>query len=213
MNFDTIFFDLDSTLYPETCGLWQAIRERIDLYLLQVMKFDPQEIPQIRQSFFVNHGTTLRGLQMNYAVDPVHYLNFVHDLPLTEYLEPDPNLRTMLLSIPHRRWIFTNSDAPHANRVMDLLGIQDCFEGMIDVWEMEPWVKPQVESYHFALERAGNPSPENCAFLDDSPRNLAPAKELGFFTVLVGQNSHDPTANRTLVDLHDLPQYVPEFWE
>lgn len=33
MQFDTIFFDLDSTLYPESNGLWQVIRERIDLYM------------------------------------------------------------------------------------------------------------------------------------------------------------------------------------
>jgi pyrimidine 5'-nucleotidase len=213
MHFDTIFFDLDSTLYPEACGLWQAIRERIDLYLRQVMKFDLQAIPEMRHRFFVNHGTTLRGLQMNFDVDPVHYLDFVHDLPLQEYLAPDLELREILLSIPHRRWIFTNSDAPHANRVMDILGIQDCFEGMIDVWEMEPLVKPQVGAYQFALEKVGNPRPENCAFLDDSPRNLAPATDLGFFTVLIGQSEKDPSARRSLVDIHDLPKFVPEFWK
>ena len=114
MEIDTIFFDLDSTLYPESCGLWQAIRERIDLYLHTRMDFKPDEIPTIRHNLFINHGTTLRGLQIHYDVDPRDYLNFVHDLPVHRYLSPDPGLRRMLLSIPHRRWIFTNSDAPHA---------------------------------------------------------------------------------------------------
>jgi len=213
MKFDTLFFDLDSTLYPESCGLWQAIRERIDLYLKAEMGFDPIKIPQMRQNFFVSHGTTLRGLQMHYQVDPLHYLNFVHDLPLTEYLAPDPALREMLLSIPHRRWVFTNSDAPHANRVMDILGIRDCFEGMIDVWKMDPLVKPLEGAYRCALEIVGGPAPEACALLDDSTRNLAPARELGFFTVLVGQNGSSPSAQRSLVDIHDLPETVPEFWD
>ena len=143
MTFDTIFFDLDSTLYPESNGLWKAIRKRINLYLHARMGFPAEEIPGIRHRFFVEHGTTLRGLQIHYEVDPVDYLNFVHDLPLEAYLSPDPALRQMLLSIPHRRWVFTNADAAHANRVMKILGISECFEGMVDVWTMEPLCKPR----------------------------------------------------------------------
>jgi hypothetical protein len=48
--------------------------------------------------------------------------------------------------------------------------------------------------------------------LDDSSRNLAPAKEMGFFTILVGQNGIHPTADRTLENIIDLPKVVPEFW-
>ncbi len=212
MSFDTIFFDLDSTLYPEYCGLWQAIRDRIDLYLYAEMKFPAAEIPQIRQNFFVNHGTTLRGLQIHYEVDPLHYLAFVHDLPLSQYLQPDPKLREMLLSIPYQRWIFTNSDAPHANRVLEFLDIQDCFAGMVDVLEMDPLCKPQPEAYQFALDCAGGLDPQNCAFLDDSTRNLAPAKEMGFFTVLVGQTAPDPSADRSIYEIMDLQTGVPELW-
>ncbi|MCJ7702854.1 MAG: pyrimidine 5'-nucleotidase [Anaerolineales bacterium] len=212
MNFDTIFFDLDSTLYPESCGLWQAIRERIDLYLQVRMGFAHGEIPAIRQGFFIRHGTTLRGLQAHYEVDPVDYLNFVHDLPLAAYLAPDPELRQMLLSIPYRRWVFTNADASHANRVMDILGIRDCFEGMIDVWAMDPLCKPQEAAYTFAMDYAGVKDPKACALLDDSVSNLAPAKKLGFYTVLVGENGSHSAAHRSLVDIHSLPEVVPEFW-
>lgn len=177
-----------------------------------MLKLPPGEIPQLRDSYLANHGTTLRGLQIHYNVDPKEYLSFVHDLPLPEHLQPDLKLREILLSIPHRRWVFTNSDAPHAKRVLDALGISDCFEGMIDVWAMDPLCKPLLAAYHFALEAVGNPTPERCAFIDDSTRNLEPAKELGFFTVLVGQNGSHPSADRSLVDIHDLPKVVPEFW-
>lgn len=213
MNLNTLFFDLDATLYPESNGLWQAIRERIDLYMRKIMGFAPEEIPDIRQRLFINHGTTLRGLQIHYDIDPANYLDFVHDLPLKEFISPDPALRAMLMSIPYRCWIFTNSDASHANRVMNILGITDCFEGMIDVWTMDPLCKPQEDAYTFALDYVGVNDSNTCAFLDDSPRNLATAKKLGFFTVLVGQNGTNPAAHRSLVDIHDLPKVVPEFWE
>jgi pyrimidine 5'-nucleotidase len=212
MKFDTIFFDLDSTLYPESNGLWQAIRERIDLYMQERMGFPPEEIPGIRQQFFMDHGTTLRGLQIHHNVDANEYLDFVHDLQLEDFLTPDPRLRDMLQTIPHRRWVFTNADAPHANRVMDVLGIRDCFDGMIDVWVMDPLCKPREAAYVFALDYVGGVDPKVCGFLDDSTHNLAPAKEMGFFTVLVGQNGRHPAADRSLVDIHDLKLVVPEFW-
>jgi pyrimidine 5'-nucleotidase len=193
--------------------LWPAIRENIDRYLRKEMEFPESEIPKLREHYYVNYGTTLRGLQIHYGVEARDYLNYVHDLPLDDYLQPDPALREMLLSIPKRRWIFTNSDRPHAERVMTKLGIEDCFEGMVDVYAIEPYPKPQPEAYQLALKFAGVAEPKTCALLDDSTRNLASAKETGFFTILVGQNGAHPAADRTLLDIHDLPQVAPEFWE
>ena len=213
MEIDTIFFDLDSTLYPESCGLWQEIRKRIDLYLHTRMNFEPAEIPALRNDLFINHGTTLRGLQIHYDVDPVDYLNFVHDLPLHQYLRPDPTLRQILSDIPYRRWVFTNADAAHAQRVMDILGINDCFESIIDVWAMDPLCKPLEAVYTLALEKVGAPHPTSCALLDDSIRNLAPAHQMGFFTILVGENGYHPVADRSLADIHELPRVVPEFFK
>jgi pyrimidine 5'-nucleotidase len=212
MNIETIFFDLDSTLYPESNGLWQAIRERIDRYMLEVMNFQPRDIPGIRQRFLEDHGTTLKGLQIHHNVDPADYLNYVHNLPLTDYLHPDPSLREMLLSIPRRRWVFTNSDSAHAKRVMDILGISDCFEDMIDVWRMDPYCKPQEAAYELALDLIGGIDPTACALLDDSPMNLATARKMGFFTVLVGENGNLLSTDRRIDFIHDLPRLVPEFW-
>jgi pyrimidine 5'-nucleotidase len=212
MNFETIFFDLDSTLYPESNGLWAAIRTRIDQYMYERMGFSWDEIPRIRSHFLSNHGTTLKGLQIHYKVDAADYLHYVHDLPLHNYLSPDPILRELLLSIPGRRWVFTNSDASHANRVMDILGIQDCFEGLIDILTMDPLCKPEEEAYKFALKHVGTNEPTSCAILDDSINNLVPAKSLGIFTVLVGENGSHPCVDRSLENIHDLRIQVPEFW-
>jgi len=213
MFFESIFFDLDATLYPESNGLWPAIRVRIDQYMREQMELPEAEIPKLREFYFRNYGTTLRGLQIHYGIEARDYLNYVHDLPLHQYLTPDPALRAMLLSLPTDRWIFTNSDHAHAERVMAALGITDCFEGLVDVYTLEPHCKPRPEAYHLALEIAGVTDPQKCALLDDSPRNLAPAKEMGVFTILIGQNGSHSSADRSLVDIHDLPEIVPELWQ
>jgi putative hydrolase of the HAD superfamily len=213
MFFESIFFDLDATLYPESNGLWPAIRVRIDQYMRERMNLPEAEIPKLREYYFRNYGTTLRGLQIHYGIEARDYLNYVHDLPLHQYLQPDPALRAMLLSLPSDRWIFTNSDRAHAERVMAALGITDCFEGMVDVYTLEPHCKPRPEAYHLALEIAGVTNPQKCALLDDSPRNLAPAKAMGLFTILIGQNGNHASADRSLANIHDLPEIVPELWQ
>jgi pyrimidine 5'-nucleotidase len=177
------------------------------------MNFEPEEIPALRHDLFMNHGTTLRGLQIHYDVNAVDYLRFVHDIPLHQYLRPDPTLRQMLSDIVYRRWVFTNSDAAHAQRVMDILGITDCFEGIIDVWAMDPLCKPLEGAYTLALDAVGAPPPTACVLLDDSIRNLTPAHQMGFFTILVGENGHHPAADRSLADIHELPRVVPEFFK
>ena len=213
MNIHTIFFDLDSTLYPESNGMWGKIRERIDLYMHERMGLSYDEIPKLRHGYFVNYGTTLRGLQAHYGIDQQDYLDFVHDLPLDEYLQPEPDLRQMLLSIPHRRWIFTNSDIDHAERVLNKMEIQDCFDGIVDVWSLDPYCKPYQEAYQRALELAGAPAPQGSVFLDDSIRNLTPAHEAGFFTILVGGNGSHPNVDRAIEDIHALREGVPELWD
>lgn len=213
MKFHTLFFDLDSTLYPESNGMWVIIRQRIDLYMRDRLGLSPDEIPALRHDYFTGYGTTLRGLQAHYGIDPQDYLNFVHDLPLDDYLQPEPQLRQLLLSIPHQRWILTNSDLDHVNRVLNKMEIQDCFDGIVDVWALDPYCKPQREAYQRALELAHAPDPQGCAFLDDSIRNLAPAHEAGFFTILVGGEGSDPAVDRAIADIYDLRASVPELWD
>ncbi len=213
MKIHTIFFDLDSTLYPESNGMWKKIRQRIDLYMHERMGMSFDEIPELRHRYFVNYGTTLRGLQAHFSIDQQDYLDFVHDLPLDEYLKPEPHLRENLLSIPHHRWIFTNSDLDHVERVLNKMQVQDCFDGIVDVWALDPFCKPQAEAYQLALEIARAPDARACVFLDDSIRNLTPAHEAGFFTVFVGENGSNPAADRSIPDIHALRQGVPELWD
>jgi putative hydrolase of the HAD superfamily len=205
MPIHTLFIDLDDTLYPKTSGLWDAIRARINRYMQECLGFDPQDIPRLREQYFTTYGTTLRGLQINHAVEPEDYLNFVHAVPVGDYLSPDAALRETLDSLPQPKWIFTNADANHSRRVLAALGLSECFAGIIDVWAMQYQCKPNPEVYRLALQLAGAARPQDCLLVDDSPRNLAPALALGFHTALVGAQEYHPAARYHLTSLHQLP--------
>lgn len=171
------------------------------------------EIAAIRQSYLERYGTTLRGLQTQYEVDADEYLAFVHDLPLEKFIHPDPDLRRMLESLPQKRWIFTNSDLNHVKRVLNILGLVDCFNGIIDIHAVDFACKPDKLAYQRALSFAGDENPSNCTIFDDALRNLAPAREMGFFTVLVGKDGPEPQVDRTIPSLHVLKEYMPELWD
>jgi len=212
MSWSVLFFDLDDTLYPNTNGLWEAIRVRMTDYLRDPLGFHPDEIQEIRQSYYETYGTTLRGLQTHHAVDENEYLAYVHDLPLEEYISPNPTLRKMLESLPQRKWIFTNADSDHVDRVLRALGIEQCFSGVIDVRALGFLCKPDQRAYQRALTLAGDPDPNRCVLLDDSIRNLIPAHQAGFTTVLVGSEGQYLEANYCVENLEDLPHIFPQLW-
>lgn len=214
MHYTTLFFDLDDTVYSNTRGLWKAIRDRMSLYMLEQLGLPADQIPELRRSYYETYGTTLRGLQIHHDVDSDEYLSFVHDLPLMDYLEPQPELRRILLSLPQQRWIFTNADAAHAQRVISVLELEGCFEGIIDIRAIQFSCKPELLAYQRALSLAGETQPRRCVLLDDSPTNLFPAHQLGFRTVRVGGNgSAAPGVDICVPDLIMLPELLPELWE
>jgi len=63
-------FDLDNTLYPTSCGLWQEIGRRINLYMIEKLGIHPQEVSERREEFLKTFGTTLNALRRHYSVDP-----------------------------------------------------------------------------------------------------------------------------------------------
>ena len=209
MVFEALFFDLDDTLYPSTNGLWQTLRNRIELYMVEVMKLPPEIVPNLRKELFLKHGTTLRGLAVEYQINEQEFLDFVHNVPLKDFLQPDPNLRSTLGLYPQKKVIFTNADANHANRVINALGLAGIFDQIIDIRDIRPYCKPQIEAFQQALLLAHVRDPHECVMIDDARRNLLGAKEMGLFTIQIGVEDCPPDIDASIVSLIDLPSVIP----
>jgi putative hydrolase of the HAD superfamily len=204
VKFSTIFFDLDDTLYPASTGLWEAIKERMNLYMRDRMGFDPAEISHVREKYYLQYGTTLRGLQANHVIDVQDFLAFVHDLPLGDFILPNPALCKVIAALGTRNLIFTNADAAHARRVLKALGLDECFEDIVDVNAVAPYCKPMPESFEIAMRVAGESDPARCVMIDDLPRTTRAAREAGWFSILFGQDSSHPDADASLTDWRNL---------
>jgi len=205
MRFSTLFFDLDDTLYPSSTGLWLAIKERMNMYMRERLCIPENDVPVLREQYFKMYGTTLRGLQERHKVDKDDFLAYVHDLPLKDFLIPNPVLRDVIASLQTRHLIFTNADVFHAKRVLTALQLDDLFDTIVDVNAVAPYCKPMPESFAIAMDLADEPDPRKCVMIDDLPRTTRAALQVGMASLLYGSEIPTPDASGVLTDWTHLP--------
>jgi putative hydrolase of the HAD superfamily len=211
MTVEILIFDLDDTLYPSSSGIWSLIRERIDLFMISKLGYTHENVLSARENFFLEFGTTLRGLESVHHIDPYEYLKFVHDVPIHSYLFPNLQLDTMLSKFQQRKVIFTNGDRWHSKRVTDALRITDHFNEIIDILDVSPYCKPMIESFQIALEKLNVSNSQNILILDDNIRNIQMAEKLGLQTVWVTENNHIQNyEGKQIRKVEDLLNIYPE---
>ncbi len=202
-------FDLDNTLYPPENGLFGAVDTRINEFLAMHLGISGSAADKLRRRYHALHGITLVGLMAEHGTEPHHYLDFVHDVPVGAFLGPDPGLRELIDGLPGRRSIFTNGSRRHALAVLAALGLEGLFEEIFDIIALGFVPKPAPATYRTVLERLGI-EPGRAILLDDLARNLAPAREIGMRTVLVGADESSPSADFTIRTIQDLPLILPQ---
>jgi putative hydrolase of the HAD superfamily len=190
-------FDLDNCLYPASTGLFALIDERMGAYIQRLLDCDAVEARRVQKMHFHTHGTTLAGLMKEHGVDPHDFLDNVHDIAL-DRVRPDQRLSTGLARLPGRKFVFTNSDAPYARRVLNAIGVHDHFEHLHDIHASELRPKPDPHGYALLCGRFGI-DPVRTVMVEDMAQNLKPAKALGMTTIWVdngserGNHGYDPS--------------------
>lgn len=218
-----IFFDCDDTLYFDGWKTANKLTANIEQWCIDKLGL----APGTAYGMYKQYGTALRGLLAegyieNNAKAIDAFLEEVHDLPMHQLLEPDSELREILLkmdpTIP--KYIFTASVSHHAERCIKALGIDDIFEDVvIDVKKCDLETKHSHRSFNAAMEIAGVNDPEACIFLDDSVKNIEAARKIGWRSVLVGKVGRDcgqpiSTDHAELVidRIHDIERVLPELF-
>lgn len=163
--------------------------------MLNQLGIEESEVPKMCLDLYKEYGTTMAGLKvkksfysnqtkpkpeltktepyvvpqvLGYEFDNDEFHEYVHGRLPYEKLKPDPVLRNLLLSMPHRKivsflllrsssklsnppfshhplfllllspQIFTNADKAHATRALNRLGLEECFEGIICFETLNP---------------------------------------------------------------------------
>jgi putative hydrolase of the HAD superfamily len=180
---ETWIFDLDNTLYPASCRLFDQIHARMQSFIAGRLGLTPEAALVVQKTYFREHGTTMRGLMTVDRVDPHEFLAYVHDVDLS-CVPPDPVLVAALAALPGRKIVHTNGSVHHAERLLDHLGIAGSFCGIVDIAIAGFEPKPAIAGYH-ELMRRHEVIPDTALMVEDMAKNLVPAAALGMTTAWV----------------------------
>jgi len=174
-------FDLDNTLYPQASNLFARVSRRMTGFIEAEFSLLEDDARALQKRLFLEYGTTMRGLMVEHDMDPIRFLDHVHDIDVSD-MAPDPRLAALIERLPGRRVIFTNGSVPHADRITRQLGIDHLFEGTFDIVAAEFIPKPDPRPYHEMIVRFDF-DPSRAVMVEDMAKNLKPAAELGMTTV------------------------------
>jgi putative hydrolase of the HAD superfamily len=183
VEIETWIFDLDNTLYPTSCRLFDQIHDRMTRFIAERFGLSPEAALARQKAYFREHGTTLRGLMVVDRIDPEEFLAYVHDLDLA-CVPSDPVLAAALSALPGQKIVHTNGSRHHAERLLDHLGIAGAFCGILDIADAGYEPKPALAGYHELLRRH-DVTAATALMVEDIARNLVPAAALGMTTAWV----------------------------
>lgn len=166
MKIKHLLFDLDNTLYPSTSAMDAGITKRMMECVAEFFHCDTQTAYKIRAEKIGKFSTTLEWLRSEGLTDIEAYLAHVHPENEADELQPQENLRELLISLPYQKSILTNANHEHAHRVLKKLGIEDLFVTVSDIRDAGFKGKPYWNAYDSALKKVGAEI-QTTLFLDD----------------------------------------------
>ncbi len=204
-------FDLDNTLYPASCNLFDQVDRRIGAFIADTLSLPAPEARRLQKQYYRDHGTTLNGLMLWHGIDPTVYLDYVHRIDLAP-ITRQPVLDAALDRLPGRKLVYTNGSRAHADRVLDRLGIARHFDLVHDIAAAGYLPKPDPRPYRHLLDQAGIDARKAC-MIEDIARNLVPAARLGMTTVwLAGTGAWSQPSPQIAAEIHhridDLPGWL-----
>jgi putative hydrolase of the HAD superfamily len=188
----TWIFDLDNTLHDATPHIFPHINRGMTAYLQQYLGLDEQAAGELRAHYWRRYGATLSGMMKHHGTDPGHFLWHTHQFPqLPQMVLREPRLRQVLKKLPGRMLVFSNAPQHYARSVLELLHVDDLFDGVFAIEHARYLPKPAMAGF-VRLLRKHRLNPAHCVMVEDSAENLLTAKRCGMRTVWVSDATRMP---------------------
>ncbi len=200
---DTWVFDLDNTLYPASCRLFDQIDVKMGEFVARALGMTYAEAKLRQKQLYYKHGTTLRGLMQEHDMKPEGFLEYVHGIDYSP-VKADTDLAKAIKNLPGRKLVYTNGTVAHATNVMNNLGITDLFDGIFDIIHADYIPKPARAPYDVFLKHH-TVDATRAAFFEDIAHNLEVPHAMGMVTVLVTSDDNQDAAH---LNAHTKESYI-----
>ena len=192
MSGEIWIFDLDDTLHNASAHIFPVMNRAMTQYIMDELALDESAAHALRQHYWRIYGATLKGLMRHHGINAYHFLEKTHDsMDLPNMVIQVKRLKSFIKRLPGRKCVFTNAPRKYAIRVLQLMGIDECFELVFSVESTKFHAKPSVRGFQMLLKTL-KASPKNCVMLEDNLPALMTAKRLGMRTVWVTKNLNKP---------------------
>jgi len=200
-------FDLDNTLHDATPHIFPHINRSMREYIERHLGVDETTASQIRQSYWTRYGATLLGLMRHHGTDPRHFLRETHRFAdLRRMVVFEKPVIHMLRRLPGRKIIFSNAPRHYTEAILDITGLDRCFDAIYAVDNVRFQPKPMLAGFRTLL-KAEHLDPRRCIMVEDSLSNLVSAKKLGMKTVWVSTGSRQsPYVDVKINSVLELPK-------
>ncbi len=176
-------FDNDGTLYDDGAA-HQQFRKLLAEYVASKLARSWEEAEELlaRIKAEVGKGSVVLALMREFGID-------FDDLVQNVYLRIEfagcitlvPGLRKHLLAVPEPKVVLTNNPSEYACKVLQHLGIADCFERIFGMREVGFSLKPDPQA--FGTVRQQFPEAEEFVLCDDRVDHLDEARRQGWRTI------------------------------
>ena len=194
-------FDYDLTLYgEEERFVLNSLDHRIAEFVQKTVGGTFESATEIRKDYLHRFGTTLSGLMAMNGTAPDDFFDFIHEPEYLVYPKVSPEKFALLKSLTGHRFVFTNGRGDWSRAGMARMEIAPAIEDVFDLklmdWEGKPHASAyeKIENWLVArgvLEKDAKDKSQ-IVLLEDSLRNLEPAHERGWTTILVNPNVQAP---------------------
>jgi putative hydrolase of the HAD superfamily len=182
----TWLFDLDNTLHNASHASFRGINEGMTAYIVQELGISAGDADALRRHYWLRYGATILGLVRHHGVKARHFLHHTHLLPgLEARVHGHAHDFAALRRLPGRRYILTNAPAAYTARVLGVLGIEGCFDGVITIEDMHMFghLRPKPDARMLrrtaALLRV---HPSRCVLVEDTLQHQKAARRVGMHT-------------------------------
>ena len=180
-------FDLDDTLHDASGAAMGQLSVAMGSYIEQHLGVSKAESEALRRSYWTRYGATLLGLVRHHGVKAAHFLHHTHQLPgLEQRVRGHAADLHALQRLSGRKYILTNAPAAYAERVLGVLGIAHCFDGVLCIEQMHMFgdLRPKPDARMFrALAAKLKVDPRHCALVEDTLVHQKAARSVGMRTV------------------------------